>query len=335
MKYSVLVPVFNTERYLRQCIESVLGQTCDDFELLLTNDGSTDNSATICEEYARKDSRIIFYNKGNEGLLLTRRHALKRAQGEYILFLDSDDYWEKNLLSTVDSVLKETPVDIVLYRFSCVDDNGNFLERKTGVFDDMTYFDSKNKDILLGTFLRSSQLNTMWTKCVKREIIDIEEDYSKFKDKKGEDCLQSIALMLNAETFCYLDRPLVNYRLSINGRGRNYKSKYALDTLTMHQHVYIKLIEAKSNIRILLYEYEGFCRDICESILPSLPSSCTYKQFKEIMSEISGNRLYDNSILNYHNLVLSKKEKVIVGLLKRGYYYIIYYLYRIYRKVKI
>ena len=335
MKYSILVPVYNTERYLRQCIDSVLSQSCGDFELLLTNDGSTDNSATICEEYAKKDCRIKFYKKENEGLLLTRRHALKRAQGDYILFLDSDDYWEKNLLSILDSVLKETPVDIVLYRFACVDDDGKFLEEKTGIFKDLSFFDSKNKDVILGTFLRSSQLNTMWTKCVKREIIDIEEDYSRFKDKKGEDSLQSIALMLNARTFCYLDRPLVNYRLSLNGRGRNYKSKYALDTLAMHQHVYNKLIEAKSNNQIMLYEYEGFCRDICESILPSLPSSCTYKQFKDIMNKISDNQLYDNSILNYHNLVLSKKEKMIVGLLKRGYYCIIYYMYRIYRKVKI
>lgn len=79
----------------------MLAQHYHDYEIILTNDGSTDGSPAICEAYAAKDARIRYYSKQNEGLLLTRRYAIRLAKGEYVLFLDSDDYWAPNLLETV------------------------------------------------------------------------------------------------------------------------------------------------------------------------------------------------------------------------------------------
>ena len=90
-KVSIIVPVYNTEKYLAQCIDSILAQTFSDFELILVNDGSKDNSGKICDEYAQKDSRIVVINKENGGVNAARRDGVDNAMGEWISFVDSDD----------------------------------------------------------------------------------------------------------------------------------------------------------------------------------------------------------------------------------------------------
>ena len=91
-KISVIVPVYNTEKYLHRCIDSILDQTFTDFELLLIDDGSTDSSGTICDEYAAKDSRVRVFHKENGGVSSARNMGLDNAYGEWITFVDSDDY---------------------------------------------------------------------------------------------------------------------------------------------------------------------------------------------------------------------------------------------------
>ena len=94
-KISIIVPVYNTEKYLRCCIDSILVQTFADFELLLINDGSTDSSGTICEEYALEDRRVRVFHKENGGVSSARNVGLDNARGEWITFVDSDDYIEE------------------------------------------------------------------------------------------------------------------------------------------------------------------------------------------------------------------------------------------------
>ena len=89
---SVIVPIYNTEKYLRRCIDSVLAQTYKDFELLLIDDGSTDSSGAICDEYAALDARVSVFHKENGGVSDTRNYGLDLAQGKYLMFLDADDF---------------------------------------------------------------------------------------------------------------------------------------------------------------------------------------------------------------------------------------------------
>lgn len=97
-KISVIVPVYNTEKYLHRCIDSILAQTFTDFELLLIDDGSKDNSGTICDEYAAKDSRVRVFHKENGGVSSARNLGLDNAKGEWISFVDSDDYTDSYFL---------------------------------------------------------------------------------------------------------------------------------------------------------------------------------------------------------------------------------------------
>lgn len=107
MKFSVIIPVYNVESYLQACLDSVLNQTFEDWEAICVNDGSTDNSATLLEEYGHKDGRFKVVNQPNGGLSAARNTGLKAATGEYVLFLDSDDWLECNALERVSESLTD------------------------------------------------------------------------------------------------------------------------------------------------------------------------------------------------------------------------------------
>ncbi len=115
---SIIVPVFNTERFLERCIESLLKQTIEDLEIILVDDGSEDKSSQICDEYLKKDRRIKVIHKKNEGLGLARNSGMKIARGEYITFVDSDDYVEKNIYQLMLKKIKKTDSDTCFCYFS-------------------------------------------------------------------------------------------------------------------------------------------------------------------------------------------------------------------------
>jgi len=117
-KISVIVPVYNTENYLKRCIKSVLTQTCGDFELILVNDGSKDSSPAICDEYAKVDSRIKVIHKQNEGPGITRNVGLDAASGAYFLFVDSDDWIMPEMLEKMVSQAEGNKADIVFCGYS-------------------------------------------------------------------------------------------------------------------------------------------------------------------------------------------------------------------------
>ena len=98
IKISVIVPVYNTEKYLERCIKSIINQSLTDIEIIVINDGSTDNSEQILKNFACKDSRIRIINQKNAGLSITRNNGLQIASGEYISFIDSDDYIHKDMI---------------------------------------------------------------------------------------------------------------------------------------------------------------------------------------------------------------------------------------------
>lgn len=115
MKISIIIPIFKVEAYLRECVDSVLNQTFTDFEVILVDDGSPDSCPQICDEYAAKDARIIVIHKPNGGLSDARNFGLDRAKGDYIMFLDSDDWWDdKNALKKVNDSLTVSNADVLV-----------------------------------------------------------------------------------------------------------------------------------------------------------------------------------------------------------------------------
>ena len=113
-KLSVIVPVYNTEKYLRECVDSILAQTFTDFELILVDDGSTDGSGAICDEYAGKDSRIRVIHQENGGATLARRSGVRIAQGEYVAFVDSDDWIAQHIYQNMMEKAETCGADVIL-----------------------------------------------------------------------------------------------------------------------------------------------------------------------------------------------------------------------------
>lgn len=125
---TVVIPIYNVEKFLKRCIDSVINQTYKNIEILLVNDGSPDNSKKIMEEYKKKDKRIKCYYKQNGGLSDTRNYAIKNATGDYICFIDGDDYIENTFIEKLYNQLIKDKADLAWCNFNLVDDNGKYGE---------------------------------------------------------------------------------------------------------------------------------------------------------------------------------------------------------------
>ena len=324
MVFSILVPVYNVEKYVRQCLESVLAQDFPDYEIILVNDGSTDSSTSICKEFARKDARIKYFEKENEGLLQTRRYSIRRASGEYILFLDSDDYWEPGILTALYTEISRQNVDLIVYWFRTVTDSGKIISEKKGLFPDRTVFTEKNKELFIKEFA-SARINNLWIKCVRRTIVDIDADYSKFGDGKGEDLLQSIFLVRNASTILYMDDVFVNYRLSATGRGRNFKIRYLDDYEEVRQVLKDYLVEMNSSGEVMACFYTSHL-DMLMSFMDTLVLlSADYRTFLKTCGHFQNFPLYLEARQTVDpSSIKSIKHRIDYMLLEKNRYLLVY-----------
>lgn len=134
---SIIVPVYNVEKYLNRCLDSILNQTFTDFELILVDDGSTDNSGIICDEYKTKDNRIKVIHKENGGLSSARNAGLDIARGRYIGFVDSDDFISKDMYQILYNEAEKNKADMIMCEFKKVDKNyeaiNNNLYKKSDI----------------------------------------------------------------------------------------------------------------------------------------------------------------------------------------------------------
>lgn len=128
-KVSVIVPVYNVEKYLERCVDSLIHQTLQEIQIILVNDGSKDGSGAICDAYEKKDNRVLVIHKENEGQGIARNYGLQKANGEYVCFLDSDDYYELNTCEKLYEHLKETNADMCCFGYQIDDKEGKLVRR--------------------------------------------------------------------------------------------------------------------------------------------------------------------------------------------------------------
>ncbi len=126
---SVIIPVYNVEKYLLKCLDSVSSQTYKNIEIIVVNDGSTDNSLDILSKYAKKENRLLIINQKNQGLSGARNSAIKIAKGEYLIFLDSDDYIKKELIEEVYGKILKEDADIAIYGYDKINEDGTLIAR--------------------------------------------------------------------------------------------------------------------------------------------------------------------------------------------------------------
>lgn len=146
MRLTIIIPVYNREKTIKRAIDSIIDQLEEDMELMLINDGSTDHTETIIQEYLLKDKKkISYYRKENEGVAATRNFAIRHAKGEYIMFVDSDDYIEKDFFQSLKTYVQEE-VDMIKFKAKHVDEQGNVIDKVDGpVFSNVKGEDAFNK----------------------------------------------------------------------------------------------------------------------------------------------------------------------------------------------
>lgn len=171
-KVSVIVPVYNVEKYLCRCIDSILAQTFSDFELILVDDGSPDKCPAICDEYAQKDKRVSVIHKANGGVSVARNYGLDIACGEYIAFCDSDDYWLPSFLDRLVHTLVSENADCAVSNYVTIDEYGQMIRQST--IAETTKYLSNPEDrlqYLLQDILGGKSGWEVWTRLFRSDII--------------------------------------------------------------------------------------------------------------------------------------------------------------------
>ena len=136
MKFSLIIPVYNVEKYIDKCLNSVINQTYNNYEAIIVNDGTLDNSQNIIDAYVNKDKRFKSFIKKNGGLSDARNYGLNHATGDYIVFIDSDDYIDKDYLKNISAVLKKFKnIDVLKTKLIIVDEHGNEIRREKGFYE--------------------------------------------------------------------------------------------------------------------------------------------------------------------------------------------------------
>ena len=180
---SIIVPVYNVEKYIRRCINSILSQSYRHFELLLIDDGSKDSSGKICDEYEKIDDRVIVFHQKNQGVSSARNVGIQHSTGEYIVFIDSDDEIEKYF---IEDLLQYKQFDIVLSGFKIIN-----LDSRTIVnnFLGNLVYNEEALSSSFSTFLKKKIMLVPWAKLYKTDIIKSNEIFFEEKYKLGEDTL--------------------------------------------------------------------------------------------------------------------------------------------------
>lgn len=254
---SIIIPVYNVEKYLERCIESVINQTYKNIEIILVNDGSTDNSLSICKKYKEKDKRIILIDQKNSGVSAARNAALKIAKGEYIQFTDSDDWLEKNMIEEMvySSITNDSDIVICEYK--------NYYE-KNNKFENTTFKDYTNitfKDLISDD--TTNYGGFPWNKLIKRKFIKnlYSEDIHFY-----ENLIFFLENSEDVKKYSVIHKPLYNYNINessaIHSKKYNPKKISILNALikiieivdkkykTFYKYIYIiKYYEAKFNLK--------------------------------------------------------------------------------------
>lgn len=207
---TVIVPVYNIEKYLAQCLDSLFNQTHKNIEVILVNDGSTDNSINIINKYKEKNSNLVYLEQDNKGVSEARNLALKHAKGEYVLYIDSDDYIEEDMIESLYNKAIETNSDIVICGHNEIYDDtvkGTDVKVLLDMKDNIIYSGVEVADMMLECKI----LGTLWNKLFKRELLINHEFYFE-PGRYIQDWYPVFKEVSLAKKVSYVNKALYNYR---------------------------------------------------------------------------------------------------------------------------
>jgi glycosyltransferase involved in cell wall biosynthesis len=228
---SVIIPVFNVKDYLKDCIESVINNTYKNLEIIMIDDGSQDGSSEIIDEYAARDSRIKTIHKENTGVSSARNAGLDIATGDYISFVDSDDFIEPQMFENLLEILRKEDADIVQCGYEKVDEN---TQKRQKMFQSDKVFLS-NKDVCEAYFVKSKLNLMLWNKLYKRKVIG---DIRMVEGRNNEDNMFWIDIIRKINKAVTISAPHYKYRIRNNSIMHRDFAADKLDILYAYEYMY-------------------------------------------------------------------------------------------------
>lgn len=214
---SIIIPAYNAEKTVVETIESVLRQTYRNIELILVNDGSTDNTLSVMQEISQKDERIKILDKRNTGLEDSRFYAVERSAGKYIQYIDADDTMLPEATESLVERAEQTDADIVIAPFYLIDS-----ENKTHLCNKQEG-EIISSDDAIDSFLAGKIFPCIWSKMIKTELYN--NKFDKLNIFFGEDYVHSLQALSYAKTIAFIDYPIINYNYNLNSGSHHTKFK--------------------------------------------------------------------------------------------------------------
>ncbi|MCM1216985.1 MAG: glycosyltransferase [Lachnospiraceae bacterium] len=245
---SIIVPVYNTQQYISDCLESILRQTYKNIEVIVVDDGSTDGSLEICISYSKKDSRIMVIPKVHAGLVEARKSGINKARGEYCMFVDGDDWIVENLIESILPLMEEGNVDIVNYNLSTV--NGDTIEKWCYTIPDGIYGQGQLKNIYTKMMFdfdngKPGIIQSLCTKLIKRNILRESISNVDGNVTLGEDAAVVYRAMITAKKIAITNESFYFYRIHA-GSMTTSKNKNIFSDISYFQQYMLKVFEGYS-----------------------------------------------------------------------------------------
>lgn len=322
-KVSIIVPIYNVEKYLRECIDSIVNQTLKEIQIILVDDGSPDGCPAICDEYAAKDNRIKVIHKQNGGYGSAINRGLLEASGEYVGIIESDDYADLRMYELMYNKIIEKEAEVVVCDFFYLDDSENKVMRRY-IYDKNVYFDENN---CFNIHTSPSIINKKafpWNKLYKKEFLV--KNKIRMKEDRGsyEDQPWNAEVLSKAKIITYTNIPLLFYRLDSNASSTNTGNRSM-----------IKFIKRKAQAREILINNGVFTSYVKEYFYLTIYYGCLYfykrieKEFKKEyfyeMKELFKLSRFDKVDFKYFTKKTKIKYKIIM---KYSFLF-----YRIYTKI--
>ena len=305
MKFSIIVPVYNVEDYIIKCLESIYNQTYKNFEVIIVDDGSMDNSTLLIKKYIKDKNNFIYYRKENGGLSDARNYGLKFITGNYLIFIDSDDYINKELLYNLNEEIKKNNPDIIKFGLNFIK-NDNIIEMKKENFYNLEVNEAIDK------LLRDELFEPAWFYCYKFSFWQ----KNKFKYTTGklhEDFGLTPLIIMNSQKISSISYIGYNYRQRPNSIMRNQdyeKTKRKAEDFYFHYQFLIKEIE-KTKINSTIFK--SYLANSLILKITELQKEDYHKYKKKLKEE----KVFDNILTD---TLPRKIKKVILQISPKIYY---------------
>ena len=318
---SIIVPVYNAEKYLEKCISSIVNQTCKDIEIVCVDDGSTDKSGSICEEWGKKDFRIRVYHKINGGLMSAWQYGVARAKGEYIGFVDSDDWVDADMYETMVSCAKREKCDLICVALQCDYTDGS-IEKESTNMKERLYSKEEIRTIIFPKLLTSKNIHTRFispnrvTKLFRRELLlKIIDDC--FTDVSiGEDLVTTFNYLQICDSIYFIENYYpYHYRINVDSMIQKF------DIKKYEQIQKLRTCLLTSNTKYNNYDFTAQINaDFIDLYLKTIESQILHSNTKDAKRDIL--KIWTEPIIKQISLqvdynLLSLKDRLYLFLLNR------------------